>query len=89
MIALAVEADDEHRSSVTIADRLIRRQHRSISAFGRGIANALAETTVAELVGTAKELDGIVGVVRSQYGFHGAVMLVAKGQDVRPHAKRV
>jgi hypothetical protein len=44
---------------------------------------------MAELVGAAKEFDGIVGVIGSEYGLHSPVVLVAKGQDVRPHAKRV
>ncbi len=61
----------------------------AVSALGRGVAEALAEAAVAELVGAAKEFDGKVGVVGSDCGLHGAVVLVAKGQDVRPHAKRV
>jgi hypothetical protein len=44
---------------------------------------------MAELVSAAKEFDGIVGVVGSECGFHGAEVLVAKGQEVRPHAKAV
>jgi hypothetical protein len=44
---------------------------------------------MAELVGAAEKLDAIVGVIGSERGFHGAVVLIAKGKDVRPHAKRV
>ncbi len=89
VIALAVEADDEHGASMAIAGGLVGGEDRRISALGRGVADALAEAAVAELVGAAKEFDGIVGVVGSECGLHGAVVLVAKGQDVRPHAKRV
>jgi hypothetical protein len=41
---------------------------------------------VAEFVGATEEFDGVVGAVRGQSGFHCAVVLVAKGQNVRPHA---
>jgi hypothetical protein len=42
---------------------------------------------MAELVSTAKEFDGIVGIVGSQRWLHGAKMLVAKREDIHPHAK--
>jgi hypothetical protein len=87
VIVLAVKADDEHGASVAIADGLVGGEDGRISALGRGIADALAETAVTKFVSTAKEFDGKVGVVRSYHGLHGAVMLVAKGQKVRPHAK--
>jgi hypothetical protein len=87
VIALAIEADDEHRAPVAIASRLIGSEHGRVSAFGCSVADAFAEAAVAEFVGAAKEFDGIVGVIGSQNGFHGPVMLVAKGKDVRPHAK--
>jgi hypothetical protein len=89
MIALAVEADDEHGASVAIAGGLVGGEDGRLSALGRGIADALAEAAMAELVSAAKEFDGIVGVVGSECGFHGAEVLVAKGQEVRPHAKAV
>jgi len=87
MVTLAVEADDEHGASVAIAGRLVGSEHGRIAALGGGVADAFAEAAVAELVSATEEFDGIVGVVGSQYGLHGAVVLIAKGQNVRPHAK--
>ena len=86
---LAVEADDEHGASVAVADWLVGSQDGRVFALGRGVAGALAETAMAELVGAAEELDGTVGAVGSQDELHGAVMLIAKRQDVRPHANGV
>ena len=85
VVALAIEADDEHWAPVTIADGLVGSEFRSVAAFRGAVADALAEAAVAKLVGAAKKLNGRVGVVRSQSGLHGAEMLVAKGEDVRPH----
>jgi hypothetical protein len=87
VIALSVEADDEHGSSMTLAVWLVGGKDGCVSALRRGVADALAEAAMAKLVSAAEEFDAIVGVVRSKYGFHGAIVLVAKGQDVRPHAK--
>ena len=87
VVALAIEADDEHGASVAIAGGLVGSENRGISAGWGCIANTLAEAAMAELVGAAEELDGIVGIVRSQRGLHGAEVLVAKRKDVRPHAK--
>jgi hypothetical protein len=78
MIALAIEADDEHGSSVAIAVGLVRSENRSVSTFWRDIAYPFAEASVAEFVGTAKKFDAIVGVIRSQRRLHGAEVLVAK-----------
>jgi hypothetical protein len=78
VVALAVETDNKHGSSVAIADGLVRCQNRRFSALGSSVADALAKTTAAELVGAAKKFDGIVGIVRSESRFHGAVMLIAK-----------
>lgn len=74
---------------MTVADGLVGSKDWSVSSLGSGVANALAETAVAEFVGAAKEFDGIVSVVGSDDGLHGAVVLVAEGKDVRPHAMRV
>jgi hypothetical protein len=87
VIVLAVKADDEHRPSVALATGLVRSEYGRISPFGRGVADALAETAVTEFVSAAKEFNRIVRVVRSDHRLHGAKMLVAKGQKVRPHAK--
>ena len=89
MIALAIETDDEHGPSVAVARGLIRGEDRRVSALGRGVADALAETAMTEFVGAAEAFDGKVGVIGSESRFHGAEVLIAKGQDVRPHAKRV
>jgi len=89
MITLPVEADDEHGPSVPVAGRLIGCEHWRVSAFGRGVADPFAKAAVTELVCTAKKVDGKVGSIRSQRRLHGMEMLIAKGQDVRPHAKRV
>jgi len=86
MIALAVEADDEHGTSVAIAIRLSGGEDGWFAVFGGDVADALSEAAVAEAVGAAEEVDGVVGVVGRERELHGAVMLVAKGQEVRPHA---
>jgi hypothetical protein len=86
MVALAVEADDEHGASMAIAGGLIGSEYGSIAPLRCDIADALSETAVAEFVGATEEFDGVVGAVRGQSGFHCAVVLVAKGQNVRPHA---
>jgi hypothetical protein len=78
MIALAIEADDEHGSSVAIAVGLVRSENRSVSTFWRHVAHPFAEAPMAEFVGATKKFDGIVGVIRSQRGLHGAEVLVAK-----------
>jgi hypothetical protein len=78
VIALAVEADDKHGTSVAIAIRLVRGENRSVATFWRDVANPFAETSVAEFVGTTKKFDAIVGVIRSQCRLHGAEVLVAK-----------
>jgi len=65
MIALAVEADDEHRAPVAVAGGLIGSEDGSVSALGSGVADALTEAAVAELVSAAKEFYRIVGIVGS------------------------
>ena len=85
VVALAVEADDEHRASVAVATGLAWRKNRRFVVLGCDVAHALSESAVAESVGAAEEVDGVVGVVGSEGKLHGAVMLVAEGQDVRPH----
>ncbi len=89
MIALAIDANDEHGAAVTVAFRLVGSEKGRSSALRRGVADALAEAAMAELVSAAEEFDGEIGAVRGESGFHGAVMLVAKGKDVGPHRKRV
>lgn len=65
MITLAVEADDEHRTTVAIATGLIGRELRSVAPPRGGIANTFAEAAMTKFVGAAKEFYGIVGVVGS------------------------
>jgi hypothetical protein len=89
VIALAVQADDEHWSSVTVAQGLTGCEGWRVSAFRSDIAHALAETPVTQLVGAAKEFDRKVGIVGSQRGLHSAEVLVAEREDVHPNAKRV
>jgi len=89
MIALPVEANDEHWASMPIAIRLVRSKSRRIAAFRRNVSHALPETAMAESVRAAKKFDAVVGIIRSECWLHGAKVLIAKGQKVRPHAKRV
>jgi hypothetical protein len=89
VIALAIDADDEHGTAVTVAFGLIGSENGRSSTLRSRVADALAEATMAELVGAAEEFDGEIGAVGGESGFHGAVMLVAKGKDVGPHRKRV
>jgi len=89
VIALTVEADDEHGASVALADGLVWGEDRPVSALRCAVADAFSEGAMAELVGATKEFNGKVGGVGSDYRLHGAVMLVAKRKEVRPHAMRV
>jgi len=65
MVTLAVEADDEHRTSVAITRGLVGRELGSGTSPRCGVAQALAEAAMTKFVGAAKEFDGIVSVVRS------------------------
>lgn len=89
MIMLAVEADDEQRASVTFTGGLAGRESRRLAALRGDITNALAKTAMAEFVGTAEIVDRVVSGVGSETRLHGAVVLVAEGQDVHPHRQRV
>jgi hypothetical protein len=80
VIALTVEADNKHWASVPFANGLVGCDNRSVSTLRRRVANALAETPVAKLVGAVEKFNAIVGVIRSKHGFHGAEVLVAKGK---------
>jgi hypothetical protein len=89
MIALAIDADDEHGTAMTVAPGLIGREYGRSSALRSGVTNALTEAAMAELVSAAEEFDGEIGAVGSEIWLHGAVVLVAKGKNVGPHRKRV
>jgi len=89
MVALAIDADDEHGTTVTVAFGLVGSENGRSSALRRRVPDAFAETAMAKFVGAAEEFDGEIGAVGGESGFHGAVMLVAEGKDVGPHRKRV
>src|SRR6266550_2978055 len=76
MVALAIEADDEHGTAMEIAPRLVRRDTWGLISLRRDVADPLPEATSAKLVGAAEEVDGVVGVIRSDTGFHGPEMFV-------------
>lgn len=86
MVTLTVEANDEHGTSVAVATGLRGREDGWLAAFGCDVTDALSEAAVAESVRAAEEVDRVVGAVGSESQLHGAVVLVAEGQDVRPHA---
>jgi len=85
VVALAVQAQDEHGTAVQVAAGLVGSDFGWSIALGRDIADALAEAAAAEFFGTAEKVDGVIGAVRREAGFHSAEMLVTKGKDVRPH----
>ena len=85
VIALAVQADDEHGAPVDFAAWLGWCQDGRFAAAWSYVADALAEAAAAEFIRAAKELDGVVGAERGDAGLHGAVMLVAEGKHVGPH----
>ena len=78
VIALTVERDDEHGTSVAIAVGLIGSENGRGSALGSDVAGTLAETTMAKLVSATEKFDEVIGAVGSENRLHGAVMLVAK-----------
>jgi hypothetical protein len=77
VIALAIEGDDEHGTSVASAVGLVGSENGSGSSLGSDVADALAETTMAKLVRAAEKFDEVIGAIRSENRFHGAVVLVA------------
>jgi hypothetical protein len=87
MIALAINADDEHGTTVTVAFGLVGSESGGSSALRRRVADALAEAAMAKFVGAAEEFNGKIGAVGSESRLHGAVMLIAKGKNVGPHRK--
>ena len=89
VIALPVQADDEHRAPMTVTIGLIWSDHRRIPAFRRGISHAFTKTTMAEFIGATKKFNKIVGAIGSEGRLHGAEVLITKWEKVRPHAKRV
>jgi len=86
-VVLAVEADDEHRPPMAVALRLPGGQDGSEVALRRYISDAFTEAAVAELLGTTEKVDGTVGAVGRKQRLHSPEMLIAQGQDVRPHSE--
>src|SRR5258708_31236306 len=64
VIALAVEADDEHGAPVAVAGGLVGGEGGSVSALGGGVADAFAEAAGGELFKAAKKIYRGVGIVR-------------------------
>ena len=83
----AVEAHDEHRAPVHVTTGLVGSDVGGDVAARGGVADAFAEAAAAELVGAAEKVDGVVGAVGGDAGFHGAEMLVTKGEEIRPHGQ--
>ena len=84
-IVLPIQAGDEHRSPVLFAAGLVAGDDgRLVPAWSR-VTQGFAETTLAELIGTAEKFDRVVDVERGKQEFHGSIVLVAQRQDVRPH----
>ena len=78
-VLLAVEADDEHGTSVHVAARLVWDDLRRQIALRIDVADAFSEAAPTELVGAAEEVDGVIGVKGSDAGLHGAIVLLAEG----------
>jgi len=89
MIALAVDADDEHRTAVSVASRLAWCESRWGAAARCRVTDALAKAAWAEFFGASEKFNGEIGIVGGESGLHGAVMLVTKGKNIGPHRKRV
>ena len=89
MVALAVQADDEHGAPVAVAIGLVGSEFGRLVVARRDVSDALAEAAVAEFVSATEEVDGVVDAVGRDLRLHGAVVAVAEGQDVRPHVLRV
>ena len=89
MVTLTIKADDEHGAAMALANRLVRGEFGRVISVRGDVSNAFAKAPMAELVCTAEEVDGIFRIIGSDHGLHGAVVAIAQGQDVRPHALRV
>jgi hypothetical protein len=54
---LAIQIRNKHGTIVRITPRLIVGKHRRLATLRRDVSEAFAETTLAKLLGTAKELN--------------------------------
>src|SRR5262245_3747782 len=79
VVALAIEADDEHRASMAVAFGLACGHQGWEVALRGDVADALAETAMAEFFGTAEEVNRAIGTEGSEHRFHRAIVLVAEG----------
>jgi hypothetical protein len=70
---------------VLIAARLIRRKERSLAPLRGHISQPLAEAAMTKLGRTPEEFNGIIRAERRDASLHGAIVLIAKRQDVGPH----
>ena len=77
-VALPVESRNEHGTVVLIATWLVRREQRRLIPSRRYISQPFTEAAVAEFVGTAEELNGIIGTERSNARLHGPIVFIAK-----------
>jgi hypothetical protein len=84
-VALPVESRNEHGTVVLIAAWLVRREQRRLTTLRSHISQPFTEATVTEFVGTAEELNGIIGTERSNARLHGPIVFITKRQNVRPH----
>jgi len=72
---------------MALTPRLVFGDKRLFVAHRSYIAQRLAETTVAELVGTAEELDRMAGTEGREAELHRPVMLVTQRQNVLAHGE--
>ena len=86
-VALAVEADDEHGTSVDVATRLAGGGNGRGIVFRGDVADAFAEAASAEFFCAAEVIDGVVGTEGSQAELHGAEMLVTEREKVSTHER--
>ena len=84
-IPLPVETGDEHGAAVLFAAWLVTRDQRRLIPSWSGVAEGLAEATLAELIRATEKLDRIVDVEGGKQEFHRPIMFVAQRQDVGPH----
>ena len=84
-VALPVESRNEHGTIVLITTWLVGREQRRFTTLRCHISQPFTEATVTEFIGTAEELNGIIGTERSNARLHGPIVLIAKRENVRPH----
>jgi hypothetical protein len=68
-----------------IAPRLIAGKHRRRTPLRSHISQAFAKTAMTKLLRTTEEFNGIIRAKGRYASLHGAIVLVAKRQDVGSH----